>query len=492
MVNVSEPPSTIFMAPMASMWQRLSNLFQKEFCCRPNYTNGNTTKCQCLANIHRNWHGSTEHDGCDDPIEAALLLSAEFEGLKHDAQARVWMIRKIGCWKEKRLVLYNTESRGLAPFICENALQNILYVTKREWREVREGMDKEELRAKELRCLFYNAVMRTRVVGSIPTISDWEGIVVAMAKEAKTRTPKTPSAVSKMHHRNLKDILHIPGQLEFEHLLRDSSGQRRGVEISVCTELLRLLREVFDSTKLRDYVTHSRNIIYRSSNLSAGITAAVVDAKPNISKTDRSTLEGLEKTCVNNIKTALCEMDYCSVDEQDIKVFLTFMKTVRTSVQDPHIDFSWADAYPHGSADDAGAPNNHYRWNVPFIAFFPLSTEGMFLEMWDHRPNHGVIMDSSETETKRGRMLYIPHGRMLMVRADTVHAGGFTTNETVGSPRCHLYIHKAAPKRYGKAGEGTMHDLRPKNIYRTQDAPSSSELKMAYLHSHEVACPIFA
>jgi hypothetical protein len=475
------------MAPTATKLpkrQRLSDLFQKEFCCRPkNYTNGNTTKCQCLANINRNWHGNiAEHDGCADPIEAALLLSAEFEGLKHDAQARVWMIRKIGCWKEKRLVVYNTESRGLAPFICENALQNILDVTRREWREVREGMHKEELRAKELRCLFYNAVMRTRVVGSIPTISDWEGIAVAMAKEANARTPKTPSAIRKMHNRILKDILHKPGQIEFERLLQDSSGQRRGVEISVSTELLLLLRDAFDSTKLGEYVKHSRN---------TSIMAAVADAKRNISKTDRSTLEGLEKTCTNNIKTALCEMDYC-VDEQDIKVFLTFMKTVRTDVQDPHIDFSWADAYPHGSDDDASAPDEHYRWNVPFIAFFPLSEEGMFLEMWDHRPKHGVTVDSSETETKRGRMLYIPYGRLLMVRADTVHAGGFTTNRTSGSPRCHLYIHKAAPKRYGKDGEGTMHNWRPINLYRIQDTPVSSELKMTYLHSHEVACPIFA
>ena len=76
------------------------------------------------------------------------------------------------------------------------------------------------------------------------------------------------------------------------------------------------------------------------------------------------------------------------------------------------------------------------QW-VPFIAFAPLSSEGSEIYVWKHRRDHRF---SSGLDKMR---VFIPYGAMLILRGDTVHAGGLLTkNSALGNPRVMMAIHR--------------------------------------------------
>jgi hypothetical protein len=80
-----------------------------------------------------------------------------------------------------------------------------------------------------------------------------------------------------------------------------------------------------------------------------------------------------------------------------------------------------------------------------YIGFFPASETGMFIEVWPGRPGKHMYKDKRTGIDERmpGTVVYIPYGVMLLVRGDTVHAGGMhcdTYNNPYGNPRLHLYI----------------------------------------------------
>jgi len=94
----------------------------------------------------------------------------------------------------------------------------------------------------------------------------------------------------------------------------------------------------------------------------------------------------------------------------------SFMKTDKTIPQPPHVDFKWELLQKE-------------KDNL-FIAFFPLTNEGMFLQLWK---------DKKCEETTNGKIIFIPYGKMLVVPSDTIHGGGFKSGEN-GNLRFHLYI----------------------------------------------------
>lgn len=68
------------------------------------------------------------------------------------------------------------------------------------------------------------------------------------------------------------------------------------------------------------------------------------------------------------------------------------------------------------------------------LVFFPLTTEGMELELWNR--------DGKE---RQGRKLQIPYGTMLMLRGDMLHADGGLCGQwktSKGNPRMMLCVHK--------------------------------------------------
>lgn len=63
-----------------------------------------------------------------------------------------------------------------------------------------------------------------------------------------------------------------------------------------------------------------------------------------------------------------------------------------------------------------------------YIGFAPLDENGMYLEVWA-KGLQGV-----------GTMMYIPFGMAIVLRGDTIHAGGFFTSGD-GCPRMHMYLY---------------------------------------------------
>ena len=92
---------------------------------------------------------------------------------------------------------------------------------------------------------------------------------------------------------------------------------------------------------------------------------------------------------------------------------LSFMKTKgNTNTQRPHIDF------PSQSLESITVP-------MPYLGFFPLMEEGMFLQIW--------------LQEGDGTIVFIPYGRLLIVPGSCIHGGGFKSCPD-GNPRGHLYM----------------------------------------------------
>jgi len=98
----------------------------------------------------------------------------------------------------------------------------------------------------------------------------------------------------------------------------------------------------------------------------------------------------------------------------------TFMKTrpEYQPPQNPHRDYS-----PKVFARKTG-PGEY-----PWIALIPLTNDGSYLFVWDAPGNEEIL-------------LHIPYGYMLLLRGDTVHAGGLPDESKVGPSytRLHFYI----------------------------------------------------
>ena len=122
----------------------------------------------------------------------------------------------------------------------------------------------------------------------------------------------------------------------------------------------------------------------------------------------------------------------------------SFLATKSTIPQPAHVDYPWEVLEKHGDGDHQSP--GHLK-----LGFFPLTEEGMFLQVW---PTACPLQDRSiEIE---GQLVFIPYGKMLVLPASTIHGGGFRTTpfeseySTLGSRssgfncggnlRFHLYI----------------------------------------------------
>ena len=97
----------------------------------------------------------------------------------------------------------------------------------------------------------------------------------------------------------------------------------------------------------------------------------------------------------------------------------SFMQTESTMYQPAHVDYDYSILSKYGSK--------------LFLAFFPLTEEGAYLQLWQDDEN--VSID----DPREGTVVFIPYGNMLIVPSDTIHGGGFKRGEG-GNLRFHLYI----------------------------------------------------
>jgi hypothetical protein len=141
--------------------------------------------------------------------------------------------------------------------------------------------------------------------------------------------------------------------------------------------------------------------------------------------------------------------------KQDIQLYLSVMYTKLTEPQQPHIDFKWPNKrlseFPEKSSRERTKAATYQEW-VPFIALFPLTEDGMTVQVWKDQSQH--------SDHVFGQIVEIPYGNILLLRADVIHAGGFKTAIS-GNPRCHFYIYKTPG--------GSVHTSPLANSYESHD-----------------------
>jgi len=115
----------------------------------------------------------------------------------------------------------------------------------------------------------------------------------------------------------------------------------------------------------------------------------------------------------------------------------SFLTTKCSLPQPAHVDYPWEVLEQHAGDESLK------------IGFFPLTKEGMFLQVWPTAPPS----EDPSVEVE-GQIIFIPHGKLLTVPASTIHGGGFRTTELPeesdnhssqrggygGNLRFHLYI----------------------------------------------------
>lgn len=131
--------------------------------------------------------------------------------------------------------------------------------------------------------------------------------------------------------------------------------------------------------------------------------------------------DGLNSSTIEELEDALQANEYLG----------SFLTTKSSLPQPAHVDYPW-------EVLDAHAEDQNLK-----IGFFPLTEEGMFLQVW---PTADPSQDPSIAI--EGQIIFIPHGKLLTIPASTIHGGGFRTTELRGSSnggkrgnlRFHLYI----------------------------------------------------
>ena len=102
----------------------------------------------------------------------------------------------------------------------------------------------------------------------------------------------------------------------------------------------------------------------------------------------------------------------------------SYLTTESTVPQPAHVDYSWEVLEAHSQL---------------YLGFFPLTIYGMYLQVWPRSAD-----DTSMKQNICGEVLFIPFGRLLILPAETIHAGGFRTtplaSEEPGNLRFHLYL----------------------------------------------------
>jgi hypothetical protein len=206
-------------------------------------------------------------------------------------------------------------------------------------------------------------------------------------------------------------------------------------------EVLQMLLHAFNEVEKRQQFGHvqsyTRNLLHRAFG-SPGFPVAVgTEGREIFSAFEPNYVKSMEAMIAMKLQKALMEIDYCAQD-QSLQLYLSFLKTLESKVQPPHIDFKWEQISPANFKKRPRSFKDNYKEWVPFIALFPLTNDGMTVEVWNARTRHDVLQCE---EDQTGHLIHIPYGKILLLRSDVVHAGALATSAS-GNPRGHFYIYK--------------------------------------------------
>ena len=149
---------------------------------------------------------------------------------------------------------------------------------------------------------------------------------------------------------------------------------------------------------------------------------------PSSSSTTTSSSSSIEQDVTafeHSIRTSLTSKKHSSSqNNNNIKYRGSFMSTQTTMYQPAHYDYDYSILQKYGQS--------------LFLAFFPLTEEGSYLQLWQE-PEENEGNDNGKTNNVEGTVVYIPYGKMLIAPSDTLHGGGFKRGSS-GNLRFHLYI----------------------------------------------------
>jgi hypothetical protein len=114
-------------------------------------------------------------------------------------------------------------------------------------------------------------------------------------------------------------------------------------------------------------------------------------------------------------------------EKEEVRYKMSGLRSKRALCQNAHRDFLCKDLnmYEQKHGDLSGKL---------FVAFCPLSEEGMYLQVW-------VEEEGNKNKKTEGRILFVPYGTLLLLRHDTIHGGGFKSSFLEMCPRLHFYVY---------------------------------------------------
>jgi len=221
------------------------------------------------------------------------------------------------------------------------------------------------------------------------------------------------------------------------HLIPDDADEE--FHPSISSELFASLSDIVvlsDDTRESDWLNQFRG---RLTNVSTGLLeglrkhapdqkrmSTVADFNDNLfyhMQQERGLrhFHGLDTEHVEELETVLNANEYLG----------SFLTTKCSLPQPAHVDYPWEVLEQHAGDESLK------------IGFFPLTKEGMFLQIWPT-----IVSPKYSSIEVEGQIIFIPYGKLLTVPASTIHGGGFRTNElrsqnennNSGNLRFHLYI----------------------------------------------------
>lgn len=75
---------------------------------------------------------------------------------------------------------------------------------------------------------------------------------------------------------------------------------------------------------------------------------------------------------------------------------------------------------------------------LPYNGICPLQPNGSYMTLWSQIDIHGGEIGGPQ---ERGQLIFIPHGKILMLPANVVHCGGYNSRMSNGNLRLHIYAY---------------------------------------------------
>ena len=193
-------------------------------------------------------------------------------------------------------------------------------------------------------------------------------------------------------------------------------------------------------------------------------------------------INALGSTIERVLSGALQEMGFAVPPDGIADWWMSVLSSEYNDVQPPHCDYHWhtVDRVRHKSRRDDGrrktaTDGTPFSCVAPYSLLFPLSREGLKLEVWPETSLGCTRMGEGDPPVV-GKMLFIEYGQAVLFRGDVVHAGGYQIKSGRPCPRLHLYVYLEG---------GVSHDTGLSARYTGPDECGRRPIEETHHHGHD-------